>query len=172
MRDFRPAVGMQLASTGGVEPRALRPSGNDLSGRCNRGSRTLDTAVMNCLLYPTELHCSGGHGCVGRGYTQQQHCSMPVWLEPQPLAPNISTKTSVTMGRIAGHPSKFVCRLSGTERPLNHSPSHNDDDCPQQAAACIRELLGTPRSRNSIWSARILRLLRMKASYRFGTYGT
>ena len=49
---------------------AFRPTSNDLSGRCNRGSRTLDTAVMSCLLYPTELHCSGGQGYVGRGYTR------------------------------------------------------------------------------------------------------
>ena len=41
---------------------------------------------MSCLLYPTELDCSGGHGCVLRGYTQQQRCSAPVWLQPQPLA--------------------------------------------------------------------------------------
>ena len=31
-------------------------------------------------------------------------------------------------------------------------------------AIYMRELFGTPWSRNSIWSARILRLLRMKAS--------
>ena len=40
------------------------------------------------------------------------------------------------------------------------------------AFECTREFRGTPRSKNSIWSARILRLLRMNASYRFGTYGT
>ena len=67
LRGLRLAVRMQLASTGGLEPRALRPCQNDISCRCNRGNRTLDTAVMSCLLYPTELHCSGGHGCVSRG---------------------------------------------------------------------------------------------------------
>ncbi len=49
---------------------------------------------MSCLLYPAELHCSGGHGCVVRGYTQQQRCSVPVWFEPQPLAHTL-TRTSV-----------------------------------------------------------------------------
>lgn len=39
--------------------------------------------------------------------------------------------------------------------------------CLSYAFPCIREFFGTPRSKNSIWSARILRLLRMNASYRF-----
>jgi regulator of protease activity HflC (stomatin/prohibitin superfamily) len=43
LRGFRPAVVMQLASAGGFEPRPFGLTGNDLQGRCNRGSRTLDT---------------------------------------------------------------------------------------------------------------------------------
>ena len=63
-------------------------------------------------------------------------------------------------------------------------PSPSNDACLVPAAAkippvlhpgergqrkCIRELFGTLGSRNSIWSARILRLLRMNASYLLGT---
>jgi hypothetical protein len=32
---------------------------NDVSGRCNRGSRTLDTAVLSCLLYPLSYIAGG-----------------------------------------------------------------------------------------------------------------
>ena len=89
LQDFRPAVVMQTGINRGSRTPSREATSNDLSGRCNRGSRTLDTAVMSCLLYPTELHCSGGHGCVLRRYTQQQSRSAPVWLEPQPLAPDV-----------------------------------------------------------------------------------
>jgi hypothetical protein len=88
MRGSRLAVVMQLASAGGVEPRPFGFPSNDLTGRRNRGSRTLDTAVMSCLLCPTELHCSGGHGPSDAGTHRQQRCRVPVWFEPQPLAPN------------------------------------------------------------------------------------
>jgi hypothetical protein len=40
---------------------------------------------VSCLLYPTELHCSGGHGYVGRGYTRA------AWL---PRASVVGTTTA------------------------------------------------------------------------------
>jgi hypothetical protein len=84
MRDFRLAVVMQLASTGGVEPRPFGLTSNDLTGRCNRGSRTLDTAVMSCLLCPLSYIAVVVKVAFAR-YTQQHRCSAPVWLDPQPL---------------------------------------------------------------------------------------
>jgi hypothetical protein len=51
LRDFRPADGGCLGHPkGDSNPRPCGPTSNDLSGRCNRGSRTLDTAVVSCLL--------------------------------------------------------------------------------------------------------------------------
>jgi len=89
---------------------------------------------------------------------------VPVWFEPQPLAHTL-TKTSVMMNasvEAAGaHQNSSVSTAGGR---IFACRSHADKR--------IREFLGTPWSRNSIWSARILRLLRMNASYRFGTYGT
>lgn len=110
---------------------------------------------MSCLLYPTELHCSGGHGYVGRGTPGQQGCRVPVWLEPQPLAPNVDQ--DLGDNERSSRPSKFFWM-----RPADPFPPADF-----YIETCTRELFGTPRSRNSIWSARILRLLRMKASYRF-----
>ena len=51
LRDFRPAVVMQTGINRGsrTPSREALPS-NDLSGRCNRGSRTLGLAVVSCLL--------------------------------------------------------------------------------------------------------------------------
>jgi predicted signal transduction protein with EAL and GGDEF domain len=50
-------------------------------------------------------------------------------------------------------------------RPLPAAESGSCD-------AHSRECRGTPASRKAIWSARILRFARMKASCRLGTYGT
>jgi hypothetical protein len=117
---------------------------------------------VSCLLYPTELHCSGGHGCVLRRYTQQQRCSAPVWLQPQPLAQEAHQDLGDD-GRAQWSWTliKFFDVAGGTISA-----------CRFHADMRIREPFGTPWSRNSIWSARILRLLKMNASYRFGTYGT
>ena len=62
------------------------------------------------------------------------------------------TKTSVTMSAAGAHQNSTVAAGG----PIPASRFHRD--------MCMRELFGTPWSRNSIWSARSLRLLRMKAS--------
>ena len=159
LQGLRPAVVMQLASTGGLEPQALRPLPvTTYQVVAIEGVEPSTRAVVSCLLYPTELHCSGGQGCVLRGYTQQQRCSVPVWFEPQPLAPNAhqdlgddERPTSTVMALIR------ILAVAARRTPFPPAAF-------TYGTMCIREPFGTPWSRNSIWSARILRLLRMKAS--------
>jgi hypothetical protein len=67
---------------------------------------------------------------------------------------------------LCGHRNSWL--RSGNHRQADAEASA----CRPHAPRCTREFFGTPRSRNSIWSARILRFLRMNASYRFGMYGT
>ncbi len=43
------------------------------------GNRTLDLAVVGCLLYPTELHCVVIEARLAR-YAQRQSRSAPAWL--------------------------------------------------------------------------------------------
>ena len=89
LRDFRPAVAMQTGINRGsrTPSREALPS-NDLSGRCNRGSRTLDTAVMSCLLFPLSYIAVVDMVTSDAGTPRQHRCRVPVWLEPQPLAPD------------------------------------------------------------------------------------
>lgn len=114
------------------------------------------------LLYPAELHCSGGTGlrfCAV--HTSSSAAARQCGWEPQPLRPTIDQDLGDDEHSSA-HRNSFLKDAAGGR--ISAGLVHID--------ACTREPFGTPRSRNSIWSARILRLLRMKASYRFGTYGT
>lgn len=115
---------------------------------------------MSCLLYRLSYIAVADMVASDAGTPGQHGCRVPVWLEPQPLAPNVDQ--DLGDNERSSRSSKFFWM-----RPADPFPPADF-----YIDTCMRELFGTPRSRNSIWSARILRLLRMNASYRFGTYGT
>lgn len=166
---FASRMKMPLASNRGSRTPALRPTGNDVSGRRNRGSRTLDTADLGCLLYLLSYIAGGGEGSRSCGTHSSRAAARQCGSEPQPLTRNAGLDLGTDERRRVA--SWALIRILGKKqgkrtdfRLLFHGDAY--------AAKCIREFFGTPWSKNSIWSARILRLRRMKASYRFGTYGT
>jgi hypothetical protein len=91
LRDFRPAVVMQTGiNSGDSNPKPFRPAGNDLTGRCNRGSRTLDRAVVSCLLSRLSYIAVADMVTSDAGTRAQHGCRVPVWLQPQPLASDVN----------------------------------------------------------------------------------
>jgi hypothetical protein len=115
---------------------------------------------MSCLLYRLSYIAVADMVTSDAGTHEQQRCRVPVWLRTTAAGANVDQ--DLGDDERSSRSSKFFWM-----RPADPFPPTDF-----YIDACIRELFGTPRSRNSIWSARILRLLRMKASYRFGTYGT
>jgi len=87
-----------------------------------------------------------------RGYTRAAELPRASVVITTTAGAKRFTRTSVMMS--AERSSKFFVR-SEAGRVLSACHGY---------AKCIREVFGTPWSRNSAWSARILRLLRMNAS--------
>lgn len=130
------------------------------------------TSSFELLALPTELYCGGldlhsrgtrssSAAARQRGFANHGRCHERKTLD---LRDDRDARAPIEVLRRAdldkrGH---IVCG-SGAES----SPSPFHQHCSRK-----RECFGTPRSKNSIWSARILRFARMNASYRFGTYGT
>src|SRR6185369_3481262 len=69
-----------LAPQGDLNPEPCGPNHDDLSGRCNEGSRTLHRAVVSCLLYPLSYIAVAVVVTSDAGTPGQQRCRVPVWL--------------------------------------------------------------------------------------------
>lgn len=86
----------------GIEPQAFRPTSNDLSGRCNRGNRTLDPAVMAAC--STQLsYIAVGLWLRFARYTRAAALPRASVVENHSRWRQTLTKTSVTMRTHGAH---------------------------------------------------------------------